>query len=99
MHLTAIDRFVSYRNGLTRSLQSRGMIIRVMKITAFILLVGCLQVSAIGKSQNVTLNVKNASLESVFKEIRKQTGFNFLFNSEDLRKAKPITVQVTNKPV
>jgi TonB-linked SusC/RagA family outer membrane protein len=92
MHLTAIFRFASCRNGLTQML-------RVMKLTAILLTAAFLQVAATGKTQTVTLDVKNASLEKVFKEIRKQTGFNFLFNSEDLAKATPVTVQVKDRPL
>ena len=66
-----------------------------MKITAFLLLV-CLQVSAGGYAQKVSLSVKNASLEEVFKNIKHQTGFYFLYNNEMLREAKPVTINVQN---
>ncbi|WP_158085356.1 SusC/RagA family TonB-linked outer membrane protein [Niastella vici] len=65
-----------------------------MKITAILLLVTALQVSANGFSQSITLSVKDASLESVFKEIRKQSGYNFLFSYDELDKAMPVTIQV-----
>ena len=43
-------------------------IARVMKLTALLLLIGCLTASAKGLSQ-VTLTEKNAPLEKVFKQI------------------------------
>ena len=45
-----------------------------MRITAFILLVACMQVSAKVASQTVTLSEKGATLQSIFKKINRQTG-------------------------
>ena len=67
-----------------------------MKLTAFILLVACLQVSAKGFTQTVTLSLKNVSLENAFKEIKKQTGYEFLYTDEMIHKAKPITISVSD---
>jgi TonB-linked SusC/RagA family outer membrane protein len=64
------------------------------KLIIILMTVTALQVSATGHAQRVTLREKNAPLEKVFKEIRKQTGLNFLFNSDDLRKARPVTISV-----
>ena len=52
-------------------------IIRIMKLTAVFLLAITMNVSATGHSQNVTLNLFNTSLQKVFKEVRKQTGYVF----------------------
>lgn len=70
-----------------------------MKITAFILLVFCLQVSANTSGQNVTLSVKNVSLKQVFREIQKQTGLNILVKESLLQKAGRITLDVEDMPV
>ena len=69
-------------------------ILRIMKLTAFILLVACMQVSANGYSQKVTLSAKNAPLIKVFESITKQTGFRFFYNQEQLRKSKPVSIQI-----
>lgn len=69
-------------------------ILRVVKITAFILLIACLQVSARGYGQRVTLRVKHASLETVLAEIQKQTGFNFIYARIELENAKPVDLDV-----
>src|SRR5262245_54716219 len=66
----------------------------VMKLTTFILLVGCLQVSATGHSQNVTLNMKNAPLQKVFKEINRQTGFQFFIKDELLKHSGKVNIEV-----
>jgi hypothetical protein len=46
----------------------------VMKLTAFLVLLFCLQVSANGYAQRVTISEKNVSLVKVFREITRQTG-------------------------
>lgn len=74
-------------------------LLRVMKFTCVFLLAAALQVSAAGYSQKVTLNVKDASIQKVFKEIRKQTGFLFLFNDEEVKKAGKVSVQVKDATI
>ena len=74
-------------------------LLRVMKLTAILLLTACLQVSAKGNAQKVNLDMKNVSLEKVFKEIKKQSGFFFLYNNNELRKVGKVSVQVNNVSV
>jgi TonB-linked SusC/RagA family outer membrane protein len=63
----------------------------VMKLTSILLLIGTLHVTAASFSQTVTINRKNTSLETVFKDIKKQTGFLFFYN-EKVDIAKHINV-------
>lgn len=70
-----------------------------MNFTAIILLCACLTVSAKSNSQTVTLSEKNAPLEKVFKEIKKQTGFTFFVNDALMNKAEKITIEVKNAPL
>ncbi len=71
--------------------------VRIMKITAFILLVCLLQVAAKSPAQEkITLNEKGASLIKIFTKINKQCGYNFLFTNEDLQNAKPVSIEVKN---
>ncbi|MFW0716426.1 SusC/RagA family TonB-linked outer membrane protein [Pedobacter sp. N23S346] len=48
------------------------------------------------KAQNITISKKNASLTEVFREIRKQTGYDFVLPKDLLKDAKPVTIQVKN---
>lgn len=66
----------------------------VMKLTAIILLCFAMQVSSKTFSQKVNLNVKNAPLASVFEEIRKQTGFSFMWDEKTIRISKPVTIRI-----
>ncbi|HEX6431711.1 MAG TPA: SusC/RagA family TonB-linked outer membrane protein, partial [Niastella sp.] len=67
-----------------------------MKLSAVFLLVTCLQVHAIGFSQKLSLSRQHVSLDQVFKEIRKQTGYLFFYDLEWLQKAKPVSVDMKN---
>lgn len=67
-----------------------------MKLTAIIMIAACLQASAKTFSQNITLSVRNAPLQKVFKEIRKQTGVNFLYTTELLKQSGLVTIEVKN---
>ena len=78
-----------YKVGLTKTL-------RIMKLTAIILLSACLTASAKGFSQKVTLSAKDAPLETVIQQIKKQTGYSFFYNVDWLQKAKTITVDIKN---
>ena len=71
----------------------------IMKLTAILLLTACLQVSANGFSQNITLSEKNISLQKVFKQIHKQTGYQFFYQDEMLDKAGRINIKVKDVPL
>lgn len=67
-----------------------------MKFTAVMLLAAFLQVSASTYSQQVTLNLKNATLQKVFTEINRQTGFQFFYKDELLNKAGKVNIDIAN---
>lgn len=70
-------------------------ICRVLKVTIILLTASFLHAGANGCIQNkVTLNLRNASLEQVFSEIRKQTGYDFFYKEDLVRNAKKVSVQV-----
>lgn len=71
----------------------------IMKFTAALMLIACLRLSATGVAQNVTISRENASLEKIFREVRRQTGYNFVYTSELLKNAKPVSIDVKNVPV
>lgn len=70
-----------------------------MKFTVVFVLAACLQVKASTFAQNVSLNVRNASLELVFKEFKKQTGYNFFYNDAMVRTGIPVTVDLKAMPL
>lgn len=73
--------------------------VKAMKLTAFFLMAFLLQVSARGFSQRITVDLQNVTPDKVFKEIKRQTGFLFLYNSNDLKKLGKVSVYVRNAPM
>src|SRR6186713_3051414 len=67
---------------------NRKSIVLAMKLTIFLLTVALLNVSASGLSQNITFSARNISLQKVFKEVRKQTGFVFMYEESYLKDTK-----------
>src|SRR5690606_8294451 len=68
-------------------------IIRMMKLVTVLMLAMCVHLSATdADAQLVTLHEQNSELSQVFLKIRKQTGYNFLFNTQVLAKARPVTI-------
>ena len=70
-----------------------------MKLLSFLLLAATLQISAKGLTQKVTLSLKEAPLKTVFVELNRQTGYNFLYSDEALTEARPVTITVKNLPL
>lgn len=64
----------------------------VMKLTAILLLLGCLHVTAAGIAQKVSIAQENVPIKKVFAQIKKQTGYVFFYNARILENAKPVTI-------
>lgn len=69
-------------------------ILRVMKLTALLITIVCLQVSASGYSQTISLSGSNLSLEKVFSSIEKQSGYYFLYKYNEIENAMPVSVDL-----
>ncbi len=89
MQFFACCKHLYEREGVSKTLL-------VMKITTFFLIVLCLNASAGGYAQKVNLDQRNVPLNKVFKEIKKQTGFTFIYTDGLLRKATRVTVTLSN---
>ncbi|QEH43239.1 SusC/RagA family TonB-linked outer membrane protein [Chitinophaga sp. XS-30] len=73
-------------------------IVLVMRLTT-VLLIACMQVSASGFGQQITINQKNASLASVLKAIRKQSQYDFFYDGRIIPKGKFIDVNLKNADI
>lgn len=71
----------------------------IMKLTFVLMIAALMEVSASGYAQKVTLSAKQITLGEVFHQIRKQTGYNVVWNVDILKDAKPVAIQVTNATV
>ncbi len=71
-------------------------ILLIMKLTTLLLLLAIMQVSASSFAQRLSLSAKNAPLEKVFKEIRKQSGYDFVFTTATLNNSRRVSINVKN---
>lgn len=67
-----------------------------MKLTVLLMTITLLQVHAAGYAQTVTLSQRNISLDQAFKEIRKQTGYAFLYTDEQLQHLPKVSLELKN---
>jgi TonB-linked SusC/RagA family outer membrane protein len=71
----------------------------IMNLTTVFLLAICLSANAKVFSQRVSLSEKNVSLEKIFKEITRQTGYTFVYTRSLLKKSKNVSIKVQNAPI
>lgn len=97
MHLTAHFETVygSFSKHVHRFCKTKTLL--VVKLVTIFLVAACLQVSASGYGQNISVSGKDLTLKKVFNEIQKQTGYSFLYFDKDLQNAKRITIDVQNE--
>ncbi|HEY4062360.1 MAG TPA: SusC/RagA family TonB-linked outer membrane protein [Puia sp.] len=70
-----------------------------MKLIIILTVATFLQATAASNAQKVTISVNNAPLSSIFTEIEKQTGYNFIYNYDWLQKTRNVTLQVKDAPL
>jgi TonB-linked SusC/RagA family outer membrane protein len=68
----------------------------IMRLSTVILIATVMQVSANSFAQRLTLSEKNAPLAKIFKEISKQSGYDFFVTGSMLKITRPVTIQVNN---
>lgn len=71
----------------------------MLKIALVILTLSFMQAQAEVRAQNASIKGDNLSLKKVFSELRSQTGYHFLYLSDDLEDAKPVKVNFKNAPL
>ncbi|NQX40069.1 TonB-dependent receptor [Pedobacter steynii] len=74
-------------------------IANVMKLTVLMICVAIIQVRATGFGQTITLVQKDISLNSVFRVINKQTGYNILWSPSQLTSKKQINANFKSTPL
>ncbi len=89
-----MQKKVHYKGGTIRS-RIPLKIFLVMKLSILLMTIACLQVSAAAISQKLSLSVEKAPLEQVIKMIKKRSGYQFIYNDELLKRARPVTMNVS----
>jgi len=97
MQLTALGKDLPAKKCRRRI--SRTPILLGMKLTVLLLFAATVSVCARTHAQNVTISGNNLSLKAVFVQIHQQTGYDFLYDSKEIEKALPVTLNVKDAPV
>jgi len=66
----------------------------IMQLIIIISVIFIQPLHAEANPQTVTLSFDKASLKTIFKEIHRQTGYEFIYNSQMLDKAHPVSVKL-----
>ena len=83
---------INKRNGSAKHTLTQ--IFRIMKITAFFIMLAIMQVSAGSYAQRITLKAQKVPLEKIFQDIRKQSGYDFFYDAELLTKSGSVSINV-----
>jgi len=82
-NVTKVMKFTA----IQAAIRSRApQIYKVMKLTTFVLVIALVQASAKSFSQKITLHETKAPLEKVITTIKQQSGYEFLYLDQDLKK-------------
>jgi TonB-linked SusC/RagA family outer membrane protein len=71
----------------------------VMKLTTLIILIGFMYVSAATYGQRININAHDITIDKLFKELKKQTGYSFLYKSGILKDQPTINVDITDATI
>ncbi|WP_245222036.1 TonB-dependent receptor [Pedobacter kyungheensis] len=74
---------------------SRRTLMRI-NLTIILLFIILAQVTATGFAQNLTISKDNASIKSIFKDIKKQTGLAIIYQTQHISSFTPISLHVSN---
>ncbi len=74
-------------------------ILRVMKLTAILLTVCCVQLMAAAGAQTISYSAKDVSLKEVFKVVKKQTGYFVVYNATQVNTNQQVTINAKDLPL
>lgn len=74
-------------------------LLRIMKLTVFLILILVIDASASLYSQNskVSVKIENGTLSEIFSKIEEQSGYLFFYQNEQIRDVERKSVEVNNK--
>ena len=73
--------------------------LRIMKITAIILISTCLQVAARSDAQTISFSLKNVPVQKVFKEASRQAGISIVYSEALFKNFDRVTIAVKNATI
>ncbi len=101
MQITAKIRLRRYTNGFKSWSADREThkLLKVMKLTTFLLFVTCLHAVAHTSGQTVTLSLKNVPVQKVFKAVSRQTGVSIVYCEDLFEGLQKVSIHVKNAPL
>lgn len=73
--------------------------IRILSLVIALLLLPTMLFAIPGNGKKVTLNLESVTVKEFFDALRQQTGLSFVYNTEQTKSLKPITIQVKEETV
>ncbi len=70
-----------------------------MKLTFVLLLASIMVAMGNVRAQRINLNQHKAQLKNILIEISRQSGYTFIYDENDLKNIKPITISANNKSI
>ena len=67
-----------------------------MKIIILLIIFASLYSSTPCYAQTITLSLNDVALQKAFKEIKKQTGFSFVYTTEQIKESNPVSIHVND---
>lgn len=94
-HAKVILNEVSKRFNTKRS----SKILRIMRLTTFLLTVTLMHAWALTNAQRITLSAERITLQKVFSAIREQTGYATSFDRETVQETRTVNIHVKDMPL
>jgi TonB-dependent starch-binding outer membrane protein SusC len=74
-------------------------VLLIMRLTALLVILTVIEARAAASAQKITISEKNAALKKVFREIRKQSSYDFLYTDQLLQNAKPVSIEMNSADI
>lgn len=91
-------KFIHLFRCIVGYLASKQML-RIMKLTIVIMTTFLMQLSAVTLAQHITLKENNVNLRHVFAQVRKQTGYIVLYESDLIKGAGTVSINLEKVPL
>lgn len=72
---------------------------RIMKLSILFVIISIFYANAEGKAQHVTIVKQSLSMKDAFREIKKQTGYNFLWDAKEFNSSVAVKLSLENAPL
>ncbi|MCM1722729.1 SusC/RagA family TonB-linked outer membrane protein [Bacteroides ovatus] len=73
--------------------------VRILSLVMALLLLPTMMYAIPESGKNITLNLESVTVKEFFDALRQQTGLSFVYNTEQTKSVKPITIHVKNETV